>query len=286
MRSDRCSSMPAPMSTTASRRSGWEPVPVLVPGLVPGAGARAGARADGPIVPVLYGGQDEQAAASETIFHTVDTPTGARRPRQVLLATFLSWQRTRIAPTRDLVLVDLRDAGLAALGFDRAHVIDGGRPSHPQTRRWAAGLLRACRETDGLVWSSRQDPSRQAVMLAGRVRGRSGGVRPASWWRSGPPSPSRYRPASSCSTPSPIRSTSPSCDPEPLTRLGPRLLAAPAARPRLQPHPSAHPSARAVTRRCATSPTTTRCRLTHEESARTRATDRRPRRPRTTPSCR
>ncbi len=141
-----------------------------------GGGGGGGVGAEGPIVPVLYGGKDERAAASETIFHTVDAPTGARRPRQVLLAKFLSWQWTRIAPTRDLVLVDLRDDGLAALGLDRIQLIDGGRASHGQTRRWAAALLRACHQTDGLVWSSRQDPARQAMMLVGRVQGRSGGV--------------------------------------------------------------------------------------------------------------
>lgn len=131
------------------------------------------------VVPVLYGAGDEEAAASETIFHTVPAREGTGRevrPRQVAMAPYVSWAWSTVACSRDLTLVSLRGDGVAALGTTRARLILGGRTSWPQTRVWAAALFADAPHADGLWWTSRQARRRDAVVLFGRRRGRAGGV--------------------------------------------------------------------------------------------------------------
>ena len=130
------------------------------------------------VIPVLYGGENDEAAASETIFHTVDAAAGAHRPRRVALDKYRSWQWSEVVTTRQLALVRLEGAGLDALDVTRAELIDGGRGSYPQTRAWAQALAGALPNADGLWWRSRQAPGRWAVMLFGRLRRRPGGVGP------------------------------------------------------------------------------------------------------------
>ena len=133
----------------------------------------------GRVVPVAYGGQDDHAAASETIFHTVDTPTGAIRPRRVYVAKYFAWQWSTIHPTRDLHLVRLDDVGLTALGTTRDDLIETGRPSYPTTQSWAEAIAEALPTIDGMWWYSRQDPTRKAVLVFGKLPRRPGGLQPA-----------------------------------------------------------------------------------------------------------
>ena len=42
----------------------------------------------GAVLPVLYGGEDNVAVASETIFHTVDLPTSTTRPGACFSSSF------------------------------------------------------------------------------------------------------------------------------------------------------------------------------------------------------
>lgn len=74
------------------------------------------------VIPVLYGGVDYEAAASETIFHGIDTPAGTHRPRRVALEKYRSWQWSEIVTTRELALVQLSGTGLAWLGLTRTGV--------------------------------------------------------------------------------------------------------------------------------------------------------------------
>lgn len=131
------------------------------------------------VIPVLYGGENDEAAASETIFHTIDTPAGAHRPRQVFLDKYISWQWSEVMTTRELALVRLAGAGLGSLGVTRAEMIGGGRGTYPETRTWAQALAAALPEVDGLWWESRQAPGRWAVVLFGHIRRRNGGMRTA-----------------------------------------------------------------------------------------------------------
>lgn len=141
------------------------------------------------VIPVLYGGENDEAAASETIFHTVDTPGGAHRPRQVFLDEYRSWQWSQVVTTRDLRLIRLDGPGTEALGTTRAELIEGDRRSYPRTRTWAAALAAAPLDVDGLWWRSRQAPARWAVVLFGRLPRRAGGIRTGDLAADGPAVP-------------------------------------------------------------------------------------------------
>ncbi len=131
------------------------------------------------VVPVLYGAQDAFAAASETVFHSVPAVEGPGRevrPRQIPLAPYRSWVWSTVAPERDLRLVSLRGEGLRALGTTRRALILSGRRSWCQTRQLARVVYAAAEQSDGLLWTSRQAPRREALMLFFHRRGREGGV--------------------------------------------------------------------------------------------------------------
>jgi hypothetical protein len=130
----------------------------------------------GKVVPVLYGGQTDEAAASETIFHTVSSAIGEGRPKRVFLEKYRSWQWSEVVTARDLALVRLDDEGLSSLGLVRDDLIAGGRDTYPETRAWAEALAGACPGSDGLWWMSRQAPDHWAIMLFGRLSSRTGGI--------------------------------------------------------------------------------------------------------------
>ena len=138
------------------------------------------------LVPVLYGGEDHHAVASETIFHTVDVAGSAIRPRTVSLDEYSTWHWSRVVSTRPLRLINLADKGLSALGVSRKDLIEGGRPSYPTTQSWAAALADGVGEADGLWWYSRQDPARWAMVLFAKTRGRPGGLRARDLRGTGP----------------------------------------------------------------------------------------------------
>ncbi|MGH9091481.1 MAG: RES family NAD+ phosphorylase, partial [Acidimicrobiales bacterium] len=122
------------------------------------------------LVPVLYGGEDDHAAASETIFHTVDRAGSSVRPRNVMLGKFTTWHWSTMVTTRPFRLVKLDGDGLRRLDVPREDLIEGGRATYPTTRPWAAALAGALGDVDGLWWRSRQDPDRWAVVLFGATR--------------------------------------------------------------------------------------------------------------------
>lgn len=132
------------------------------------------------LVPVLYGAGDVEAAASETIFHTVPAPEGSSRevrPRLVALTPYVSLAWSTIACRRDLTLVSLRGSGLASLGVTREQMILSGRDQWTNVRRWAEGIWHDSPHADGLWWTSRQAARRDVIMLFESRRGRPGGVR-------------------------------------------------------------------------------------------------------------
>jgi hypothetical protein len=125
---------------------------------------------------VLYGGENDVTAASETIFHSVDTPTGSALPRKVPLLRFASWQWSEIVTVRELHMIRLDDVGLAAISTSRSDLIECGRPAYAVTRAWAEALANAVPASDGIWWMSRQAPAHMAVMLFGETPGREGGI--------------------------------------------------------------------------------------------------------------
>lgn len=143
----------------------------------------------GAVLPVIYGGEDDIAAASETIFHTVDLPTSSARPRRVFLGKFLSWQWSVVETQRELEIVRLDEDGLAHIGSNRADLIEGSRATYAFTRLWGEAIAAAVGRVDGLWWYSRQAPDRWAVVLFEKVAGRSGGLRPGDLAGHGPALP-------------------------------------------------------------------------------------------------
>jgi len=143
----------------------------------------------GAVLPVLYGGEDNVAVASETIFQTVDLPTSTTRPRRVFLLKFLSWQWSTVETRRDLLLVRLDDDGLAQIGSSRGDLIEGLRSTYAFTRAWGEAIATAVGRADGMWWYSRQAPDRWAVVLFQKAPGRSGGLRPGDLVDVGPALP-------------------------------------------------------------------------------------------------
>lgn len=150
---------------------------------------------NGIVQGVLYGAEDREAAASETIFHTVPAHRpGAPdpRPRQILLGPYESWMWSTIACGRDLTLVDLDSDGLEAIGTNRELLILSGRRDYRRTRRWSEAVWHAAPQADGLCWISRQAPGRFAVMLFEAREDRTGGVARQDLFADGPPDPFFY----------------------------------------------------------------------------------------------
>lgn len=117
-------------------------------------------------VATLYGGQDDAAGLSETVFHTVPAVGGReRRPSKVLARRYLAHMLSSIAATRDLSLIDLTPDGLDAAGLAEADVIMSPSSTYPDTAALARRLYVDAVPADGLVWRSRQQPDRLAVAL-------------------------------------------------------------------------------------------------------------------------
>jgi hypothetical protein len=74
-----------------------------------------------------------------------------------------------LSPSGDLHLVRLDEVGFTALGTTRADLIEAGRPSYPTTRARTEAIAVALPASDGMSWYSRQDPTRKAVLLFGRL---------------------------------------------------------------------------------------------------------------------
>jgi hypothetical protein len=130
----------------------------------------------GQVLPVLYGGENDLAVASETIFHTIDAAGSAVRPRRVFLDQYLTWQWSMVRTVRPLQLIRLDGQGLASIGTNRQDLIEGSRLTYATTRSWAEALALARPDADGMWWQSRQEPARWAVVLFLAITGRAGGL--------------------------------------------------------------------------------------------------------------
>lgn len=150
---------------------------------------------NGVVQGVLYGADDHDAAASETVFHTVpadESELRDARPRQILLGPYEAWMWSMIACSRDLRLVDLDGDGLTAIGTTREELILSGRREYAETRRWSEAIWRAAPDADGLRWMSRQAADRSAIMLLEAQDDRPGGVTRHELFADGPPDPFFY----------------------------------------------------------------------------------------------
>jgi hypothetical protein len=107
-------------------------------------------------VPTLYGGVDDVSVLLETVLHDVhhDIPD-----RIIYEAIVRKWGLAFVRLPRDIVVVDLRDEALAALGFSRKDLITTTAEHYCCTREWAQWLYGQRIDgvaTSGLLWHSRQ----------------------------------------------------------------------------------------------------------------------------------
>jgi hypothetical protein len=149
----------------------------------------------GRVQGVLYGASTHDAAASETVFHTVPVDDGTGhdpRPRRVPLSPYEAWEWSTLVCGRDLNLVNLDQDGLRALGTTREDLVLSGRLDYPRTRVWGEALWHAAPEADGLYWVSRQAPNDSALVLFEARGDRPGGVARGELFADGPPDPFFY----------------------------------------------------------------------------------------------
>jgi hypothetical protein len=120
--------------------------------------------AAGLVVPILYGGESEDVAIAETVFHDVPVQ-GAGRIVQESKLNGLSI--TTLRATRDLQLVELHGFGLRRLQVRADQLTDTESITYPHTVAWARALHATLPSIDGLVWMSRQFNARKALVLFG-----------------------------------------------------------------------------------------------------------------------
>jgi hypothetical protein len=103
----------------------------------------------GALIPTLYGSNTFDGALSETLFHDVAAGGDARAVKQSKVIPLLV---SKLSPLRDLTLIRITSEGDAA--------------RYAQTRTQAEAL-HAETSADGLIWSSRQHQTSDAIVLFG-----------------------------------------------------------------------------------------------------------------------
>lgn len=136
--------------------------------------------AGGRRVPTMYLADNPAGALLESVFH--DTLPGGFIYEDMLRGRLVTFLATPI----ELVLVDLRDPALAAMGVPRSGVVSSPAEHYPCTRFIAREFHRADAAVHGLIWHSRQaefhraagrplDDSEVAVVFTARVTTARGG---------------------------------------------------------------------------------------------------------------
>jgi hypothetical protein len=117
--------------------------------------------------PCLYAATDAETALAETLLRSVpfDLKTGMRLvPWASVRGKSLNVVRTR----RELKLVSLcSGAALAAVCQDHLLLESEGPEHYAGTRLWAREIRAHAPEAMGMVWDSKRNPSRQALVLFG-----------------------------------------------------------------------------------------------------------------------
>jgi hypothetical protein len=117
----------------------------------------------GAIVPTLYAATTVQAALMETVLNDAPAPSAG-----FILTLDPSTEPRRLAQLRTagpLQLADLSTVGLHRMGLTRSDVVDSDKQHCAVTRQLASWVYAQCPNVKGLIWTSRQDDSAQAVVL-------------------------------------------------------------------------------------------------------------------------
>lgn len=115
-------------------------------------------------IPTIYGGNTFHCAVMETVFHDVPFAPGLKSMRKTKLR---GHDYSRILPTTDLTLADLRGPALRRIGIKRKDLIDTEKHRYRFTRTWAAAIHAQCPDVQGCCWVSRQDERALALIIFG-----------------------------------------------------------------------------------------------------------------------
>jgi RES domain len=118
----------------------------------------------------LYLGTTLDCALVETVFHDVPYAPGIKIVAKASHVSGRVFSAIRL--TRDFRLIDLRSIALRKLGIPRSRLTDTDAADYANTRLWALALYEQHTAAEGLVWTSRQDDSAQAVLFFGDRTGR------------------------------------------------------------------------------------------------------------------
>lgn len=121
----------------------------------------------GSIVPTSYGALSEQVAFAEALLRGVTGLKSGRPRRRVYRVEVEGLDMATVVSSRQLRLARLHGPGLMRLGLLREHVIDCPEHEYPYTAEWARALWGCRARPHGIVWTSRQNDSHQAVVLWG-----------------------------------------------------------------------------------------------------------------------
>lgn len=115
-------------------------------------------------MPTAYAASDVETALAETLLRGVDALAGGSLPR-LYRRQVTGHEMAVLRPNRDLRLARLHGVGLTRLGLLRAELIDAYPPDLAYTAAWAQALHDCPTGLDGLLWTSRQSDSGQAMVL-------------------------------------------------------------------------------------------------------------------------
>ena len=127
-------------------------------------------------MPALYAATTVAGALSESVFH--DVPYRGRGKR-ILAGRLAGLALSTLIVVEPIRLALVAGLGLRRLGMRRRDLVEGGPGSYVQTAGWALALHGCPAAPAGLLWTSRQDDTANALVLfGGRVSG--GGLLVAS----------------------------------------------------------------------------------------------------------
>jgi len=121
-------------------------------------------RPDGTPIPTLYAATSVAGVLSESVFH--DVPYRGRGKR-ILVARLSGLAMSTLIVTEPTRLAMLAGLGLRRLGVRRRDLIETGPGTYPQTEAWALALHGSPVAPSGLLWTSRQDDTANALLLFG-----------------------------------------------------------------------------------------------------------------------
>ncbi|MCI2416177.1 RES family NAD+ phosphorylase [Saccharopolyspora sp. K220] len=113
-----------------------------------------------------YAGLESTTALAETLLRNLGF--GVDGQRLIRRAQIAGRRLSTVRTTRELNLVSLRTApDLAAVGQDSWLIDSEGKDAYPKTQKWAAWIRSQADWAAGLIWPSKRDTGKLALVLFG-----------------------------------------------------------------------------------------------------------------------